>query len=48
MQMQRVEESPQPSVTVRSNQLPVTVIVPVRNEARNLPRAWVRSRRSAR
>ena len=38
MQRQRVEESPQPSVTVRSNQLPVTVIVPVRNEARNLPR----------
>jgi len=38
MQRQRVEESPQPSVTVRSNKSPVTVIVPVRNEARNLPR----------
>jgi glycosyltransferase involved in cell wall biosynthesis len=37
-QMPRVEESPQPSVAVRSGKLPVTVIVPVRNEARNLPR----------
>jgi glycosyltransferase involved in cell wall biosynthesis len=36
--MHKVEESKQPRTAVSTAKLPVTVIVPVRNEARNLPR----------
>ncbi len=36
--MQKLEEATQPQIPARSGLLPVSVIVPVRNEARNLPR----------
>jgi glycosyltransferase involved in cell wall biosynthesis len=36
--MQKVEESKQPATATSTAKLPVTVIIPVRNEARSLPR----------
>jgi glycosyltransferase involved in cell wall biosynthesis len=35
--MEKVEEVPKSASTARNNALPVSVIIPVRNEARNLP-----------